>query len=250
MHDLRRFTLTLMIIAIVGCVAVEAKAVLFNDGLLHIINDNTYDAESVFVEDGPGNVPTTVIVNAGATIGVALDVSDTSVGEITGGTITESVFAGDFASIDMSGGSVLQEFAIFGNATANVSGGFISDPLSALDNSVINLSGGSIGTLFATNGIINVTGGILDFLGASGVGIINIFGDNFNFAFGEIPVLDGDLDGTLASGQSFVNLEFDRDVDAKIILHQAPIVPEPSTLTLAALAFFGLLAHGRRRRRA
>ena len=58
----------------------------------------------------------------------------------------------------------------------------------------------------------------------------------------------GTLGGSLGSADLGVNWGEEGSDEAKFLSVEGTIVPEPSSLVLAVLAIFGMLAHGRRRR--
>ena len=86
------FVFTCLVAASVLFLGIEAKAIVFDDGQVHLIDaNNSFPAEAVTVADGPGGATTTVILIPGGEIGTApgvggeLIATGTSVVNVSGG---------------------------------------------------------------------------------------------------------------------------------------------------------------------
>ena len=119
----------------------------FNDGLTHAINDNTYSAESIIVENSALEDPTTVEILPGADIGrdgpeLSVSVFDASIVNMSGGSTKGDVEVNDMALIAVSGGIIGEDLHARGQSTVILSGGSVASDLRAFDNATINISGG------------------------------------------------------------------------------------------------------------
>ena len=141
--------------------AVQATAVTFDDGQVHIIDSaNSFPLEDVIVRDGPGPSTTTVNFVEGGQVGGTVQAFDTSVVNITGGDYGLIAFLpGDLAVVTMSGG-VVRLIRATGGSQVDVLAGQISDGLDAIGFSNVTLSGGLIGGITASaNGVLHFEGG-------------------------------------------------------------------------------------------
>jgi len=142
--------------------------------------------------------------------------------------------------INRTGGFLMSGGVIEGSFT----GGFFQDPYSEVVTEVLKISGGEIrsGLALYDEAIIDIQGGLISGpLLVSDSTTLILRGNSFNFPYGPIAESSGQLTGMFADGSSF-SVKFTRNVassplfNAKIIL-----VPEPSSSTLAGLAFGVLL---------
>jgi len=139
----------------------------------------------------------------------------------------------DNSKVTMTGGSS-ENFYLNDNASAVMSGGWFR--LIAQGNNNIVVNDGYLWQLCYIGGSssLDVWGGhIVDGLSADGSSIITIYGNNFNYDYGELPRGNpsGHLTGILSDGNP-IDFNYSVFKDAKIIL--AP-VPEPATLLLLGL---------------
>ncbi len=161
------------------------------------------------------------------------------------------------STIDISGGS-LWEFTAYDNCQVTVTGGDTSS-LYLEDNSSLNMSGGWHRVVAHQNNTVSVTGGylyqsnyaggastmditggyIIDDIAADGEAVITIYGTDFNYDYGEVPVgnpikwsqFSGNITGYIG-GTNYVSFNYYVFDNASIVL--API-PEPTTLFLLGL---------------
>jgi hypothetical protein len=99
---------------------------------------------------------------------------------------------------------------------------------------------------------VNITGGDITYSGplkadwSAGIyaqsGTINIYGSNFDYAYGAIADTSGTLSGTLSDGSAF-DMTFYQDTPGEIVLHTAP---EPATMSLLVLGGLAMLRHRKR----
>ena len=189
----------------------EVKALILNDGGVHTV-DWTID-EAVWVEDSPGDDPTTLNL-------------------IDGGEIVNWVNVFDYSQFNMSGGSIGFELFTYDYSQSTITGGSIAYDLNAFHNSDIFVLGGSIGDSLniQNNGRITISG--------SGFEI-----DGNPVDYGIYTALDyplGTLTGTLTSGE-LINSDFEIYDDASIFL-----VPEPGTFVLLGIGSLWLIRKNQR----
>ena len=218
--------------------------------------------------------PTTVEIVEPAYIDGYVDIYQSSIVNISGGTIddptgVESRYmrAYDSSIVNVSGGRLFGLKA-YHNSLVNVTDGYFdSGDISVRDSATINFFGGlteALGTNdFST---LNVFGGVVEKISSEDSSTVNVFGgtirefdlgegapastlvtirgSGFNYDYGPIPDAAGTLTGTLANGDS-IDATFVISSGSSIVL--API-PEPSTIILLMTGAFGLLGYRIRRR--
>ena len=97
--------LACLVAASVLVLGTEARAVVFDDGQVHVIDaNNSFPAEGVEVFDSPGGAPTKLFVVTGGLVGGKINVLDSSTVNVSGGEMGQ-VVARDSASIVFSGGN-------------------------------------------------------------------------------------------------------------------------------------------------
>jgi len=185
----------------------------FNDGDIHTI-DFTVN-EEVEVYDSPTGDPTTVNLVTGGSIEHRLRVFGNSIANVSDGYLKWDLYAYDNSEVTFSGGTIDAGLYGFQNSHITFSGGLIHD-LRSYDNSQIDFIGGEI--------VTDIRAGWFDF--GPHTGIITIYGNDFNYPFGEITDSFGILTGTLANGD-FIDNDFYIYDDASIVL-----VPAPSAVLL------------------
>lgn len=203
------------IFVITVVVPVIGDIVYIDDGLYHLVNDDKYDGDSVYLDFHTNNEPGTYFELA------------------EGGSVTW-LFPYKNSTAIVTGGLIRNNLEVFGNSTVNVTGGSIAGDLTSYDSSIVEVTGGSIvDDLFAWNsGTIYIYG--TDFK-VDGQDIY--YGDNlrdYGTYWGDHSEwLRGIVTGTLQDGTMLNNDYFIRseDLEAAII-----VVPEPTTLLLFGLA--------------
>lgn len=135
-----------------------------------------------------------------------------------------------------------------GRSRATITGGYIQaggsgpgatnsfHPIVALDQSTVLITGGE----FYAQPPLN-TGLKSTMLTAGNTAVITVRGSDFNYPNGPLGPLTGTITGRLDDGH-VISWVFQRDASATIRL-----VPEPSTLALAALGAIALMVYRRRR---
>ena len=189
-------------LALLAVTASAQADVVFNDGAVHVINFAVGGSETVVVRDGPGNAPTTVNLVTGGSIdegfdafdtsiinmsdgsvGTSLDVNDDSTGTISGGSIGDGVRARNNATLNLLGGNYGSEDSFFDDNSSLFMSGGIGEGFIFNDNATGFITGGSLEAVF-TNDDTLVTIVDLDLLfdavGARGASNIEIFGGNIN----------------------------------------------------------------------
>ncbi len=192
----------------VPALAACGEGITFKDGLIHTIDaSNRFPFEGVFVEDSLLGNPTTVNVAPGGEVGTVssdgLQVSDTSVVNVTGGIIGRNLLSLDTSTVYISGGTLL------GNLVAS-------------DETMVDLSGGVL------------KGDLLAFDDAT----ITVHGSDFNLPLGNIVSTSGTLSGVLNDGTR-IDVCFGRASTATITLVPEPstaLLPFSAFAVLAALA--------------
>ncbi len=139
-----------LIVALVTILALNASAVVFDDGLTHVVDvGNSFPLEGVVVDDGPGAATTTLQVMPGGEIGTIfednLEAFGSSQVTIVGGTFGYSIELHDTTNLVMSGGSAFNLLLVQDAATATFSGGTVNAIVSGNQSTVV-VSGGVIGS--------------------------------------------------------------------------------------------------------
>lgn len=170
----------------------------------------------------------------------------------------------DHTIVDMTGG-IVDSFGTFDESTINVSGGYVSS-INAYDYSTINISGGAVygleawenssvnfsdgADVFAPrvrgSGTINMSGGIVDHIGAIESGNLNLYGGIVSDGllardlsvvniFG-YDLVKTDIGGKyafgLVSGYWNDSTPFNINLNGSDTYSRVMLIPEPSTLLL------------------
>jgi hypothetical protein len=202
---------------LLGITAPAVGAFIYDDGLYHVINDDSHSNETVIVQDSAGGDPTTVGVISGGIIGKdpsapSVQVFGNSVFNLNGGTTTGDIASTNMATVTISAGFAGGDVHIHGQSTLNFTGGSNSGDVRAFQSSTINISGGQQTIVGGSDGI----GAIHD------TAKISIFGTSFNFALGPLADLSGVLTGTLFDGTS-LNNSFVQQVPGQLVLLEGEI---------------------------
>lgn len=266
---MKKRRLTIWVIALLVCFDLQkaGATVRYDFGGEHDIDFPIND--TVQVMNNPSDEPTTVNLLAGGSV-ERMEVSDISQINISGGTIGNGFIAFDDSSVTVSGGSMNGSFIMFDNSEASITGGsfdhfqsssysnsslvnttistvltehnsiltidniLVTDTVEVHAESQLTIYSGSIIDDLFTQGQsqVNMFGGIIgDILNLIDDSVITLYGNDFNYGYGEITHSTGVLTGTLANGDPINNRYYVNDT-ATLIL--AP-VPEPSTLLLLTL---------------
>ena len=175
----------------------EVKALIFNDGGVHIIDYQLDD--NVWVEDSPLDEFTTLNI-------------------VDDGIIRDWVNVFDYSQVNMSGGSIGYDLLTWDNSQAVISDGLIASDLNTFNNSEVFIFGGTIDAGLNIQGNSQVT-----------IAGTNFAIDGFAVGYGTYTASDytsGILTGILTNGDP-MNNNFGIANDARITL-----VPEPATLLI------------------
>lgn len=179
-----RFATLLFLFGWMLCASWAHAVTTFNDGGVHNISAAIDQLE---ILDGPGSVPTTVNVLPGAVVGAgqtafSVNVRDTSVFNMSGGSLFDELFLFNNSSAHLSGGSIGDDLTPDNNATVLVTFVTVNDDVEAHGGSTITINGGnfdedieSLDTAVITiNGGTFQTGTDAASVSASGSSVINI----------------------------------------------------------------------------
>ncbi|HMP07810.1 MAG TPA: hypothetical protein PJ982_15775 [Lacipirellulaceae bacterium] len=173
--------------AFLAAPTVEAQ-VFYNDGGVHVING---PSDKIEILNGPGNAPTTVTVEAPAVVGASSDYSvnvrDSSVFNMTGGTLFDELFMFNNSTATISGGQIGDDITTNDNASIVVHYVKVLDDVEATGNSLVTIYDGDFDEdVEAYNSaVVNIFGGMFQ-TGSDGANIeaadnstINIHGGAF-----------------------------------------------------------------------
>jgi len=149
----------LVIGTVVGLTGRATGIVYFEDGGYHLINDNTYVDEQIYLDYHIANDPGTSLELRGGVIDDILLYNNSSL-LVTGGIITKSIRTHGTSTVIMSDGSVGWDFHAYGSNVIKITGGSIGDDLFSRGDSTVTLSGGSVGTYIVAldNGVMYLNG--------------------------------------------------------------------------------------------
>lgn len=144
-----------LVAALVLVLGAEVRAVVFDDGQLHVIDaNNSFPLEGVEVFDGPSGTTTSLFVVPGGRVGSIISLFDSSIGNISGGDMHD-VDARDSASLVFSGGRARNVVAR-DQSSLIVTGGS-GDAVGAADNATAEIRGGTFIDEVVAQGVNAVT---------------------------------------------------------------------------------------------
>ena len=111
-----------LVLAATFFVAAPASGVLFNGGVLYVIDDDTYSDDRVEVEDSPEGATTTVRIIDPAQVGGGFLASLL-------GSISAEALNGGRAVVQIEGGTIEFSVSIGANSDAAISGGSVGTDL-------------------------------------------------------------------------------------------------------------------------
>lgn len=169
--------------------------------------------------------------------------------DMTGGFV-HNFRSYDSSIINITGGEILTLDA-YNTSNANISGGNVRSVFTR-DHATTNLyDGGSVFSLGAArqSGVVNMTGGITEYLRAGELGIINLYGGTVNiylnvwdsakvniYGYGfDYDPSAGSWDGGQLTGFWLDGADFSIDLYGLGTYNHINLVPEPSSLILFAL---------------
>jgi hypothetical protein len=151
---------------------------------------------------------------------------DSAIATMTGGT-AESVWSYDSSAFQMQSGNISMVISVHNASTVTISGGSVGD-LELFNSGVATISGG------------NITG----HLGIWNMGIVNIYGKNFNYTHD--PYNSGWLiTGNWVDESPFTIFYrmYEPFPNSHVVFHE---IPEPATMLLLG---FGMMLAGKKLRR-
>jgi hypothetical protein len=151
-----------VIISILFAITLTVQAkVHIDDGQSHLVNDYTYQNQTVILDWYINNNPGTHL-------------------ELTEGGFLKTIDAHNNSRVEVNGGEIQYNLQVSDNAKALVSGGTINAYIHANDDSTIDITGGVINAAIISHDActINVTGGMIDHFQAY-ESTIYIYGNNF-----------------------------------------------------------------------
>jgi len=171
----------------------------------------------VIVRDGPSQ-PTTLQIGAGARIW-ELDVKDSSVASMSGGTVRTQIRAGDTSQVSFSGGRVFGGIWADASSSVDISGGLIlgeSAAVTADGQSVVNIRGGYLdsnehtGLAARGSSTTTISGGVLEYVRVGGSSKVTMLDGRISILYCEdastVELAGGDPSGFRAGGSSRVSL--------------------------------------------
>jgi hypothetical protein len=164
----------------------NAEAIVFDDGLLHIVDaNNSYPLEGVVVDDGPGGVTTSLRMIDGGEIGTVfeddLEAFGSSEIEVFGGSFGYSVELYENSDLYFRRGNIPHVLRIRDNATAEISGGAIHHLASSGLRSHVIVGGGVIGEFNTTGRSSFFVGGeITRFFRVNGDSVVQVIDINIS----------------------------------------------------------------------
>lgn len=194
------------------------------------IDSPTIDAGGSLTSTG-GHVIGNLFVNAGRAelFGMSSVVTENIVMSSGGllmqdGNVLGSVVAFANSTIELAGGTIHDELAVFGVSHASLTGGAVLGEINGAPGSTIEISGGTFTSGISTEGVLNISGGQIGSVFASGATSISggQFLGNYLAFTGELNIIGTQffLDGVeilgLAPGDSLVIL--DREVTLSGVL--------------------------------
>ncbi|MGD9635460.1 MAG: hypothetical protein AB7G28_00500 [Pirellulales bacterium] len=175
-------------IGMFSCLSLTASPILavttFNDGAVHNVSA---PIDQIEILDGAGSVPTTVNVLTGAVVGAgqtafSVNVRDTSVFNMSGGSLFDELFLFNSSSAHLTGGSIGDDLTPDNNASVLVTSVTVNDDVEAHGGSTMTINGGSFDEDVESldNAVITINGGTFQTgadaasVSASGSSTINI----------------------------------------------------------------------------
>lgn len=215
---------------------VSAMTMIYDDGETHEYN-MIYPGSVSILDSTEGN-PTILNVTGGS-LRYNFNVFQSSTCNIFDG-VYDSLHVGYKATGNVYGGVASEPLKNNSYGTLNIYAG-TNAGVSGYDESITNIIGGNInGQVIAEdNSQIYITGGATyNSLFGWESGRIIIYGQNFNYSFGEVSDRAGIITGTTLDGTTSMFYTFELNDNSQIIL-----VPEPTSIMLLALG--GLLIRKR-----
>lgn len=180
-----------------------ARAVVFEDGGIHLVDTNVPGKDGVQVHDGPGPAATTVTVTA--TVEAGVSVTGISSATLDGATTGGSVFALDDARLTVVDSEIGNDVFANQQAEVTVQGADVLNNVFALGYAVIDVGATTVGDPLESSGqdvFANDSGRITLHTGTV------VLDDVFTNDTASIGVDDAEIGGSLfANGFSQIELE-------------------------------------------
>lgn len=258
----------------------SADTIKLNDGLLHVLNDNSYQQDTIYLDLENASSPGTrvdlieggkaeVIIGRGNSniflnggdVGRTLQSYENSSILVNKGTVGDHLSAFDDSSIIVNDILLDGGFLAADNATATINGGHMIG-LQSASCSNVTINGGTfdLDVYVNQNGNVTVTGGSIGrYLDVSNDGIIYLDGTGFELDgqtlsygdklsdFAELvvpiygsPYYTGIITGTLSDKSNLNNQFYIYNTGSFEGIADIVIIPEPATITFLGLSYLML----------
>jgi hypothetical protein len=235
--EMKKHVFTVMAYLIIPVQVASASNIYFDDGQTHLINNNLYGRDYVWLDRNIFNDPgTNVDLVSGGTIGGIWSYNNSTItvngGYLGGAHPTVAMVTYNDSIFRINSGTVAGDIGSYDNSRFYINGGSLSAGIYSHDDGIVEVHGGSVGGVY----------------GAYESSLIYLYGSNFMVNGQSLNSGDslrdyvqlspqhpdyyiGTITGTLQNG-SAVNNQFWiwANTDADIIF-----IPEPATILLLGL---------------
>ena len=216
--------------------------VMFEDGGSHIINDDVYQSDWVYLDYSySGGLGSGLYIDPDINPGTHINLID--------GSSVGNLVAWDYATVTMTGGSVASHLYTGNDGTITMTGGSVGGHLVAWDNAAITMTGGSVG------GHLMAWVDATIYLDGTGFQITDLDGNITSLSYGDkltdfasfydgmgLDYYTGTITGTLADGSALNDVFYINNIGMYAGTADIIIIPEPCSLVLLGL---GSLVLGR-----
>lgn len=197
----QRFVLTAAGLCAALSAGSAAAQVVYDNGMTNLLNSPV--ASGVEVRDSATNMPTTLNVEAPATIGstasASINVFDNSILNLSGGTLDDELFLYNNGTAYVTGGTIGDDITTNDNSSVVIDAVTVDDDLEATGSSTMTINGGSFDedVEAADSAVVAIYGGMFQTgsdpanIEAAGMSTINIYGGVFGSGTTETDPTDG-----------------------------------------------------------